>query len=371
MIRSRHPQAKLESTADSFWISRLSPPKEERANNRYWSLSQRQSDSGPENFRTLSQSGRDFWGRKFEVNRANPTTRFRFRGIGTRVFFEKHPGQSASLPASYEYSFGSSSPHYRTLSSHTRVLDYPGVSPNNYFAGVSFLHTTGRNKITEQTNASLLITSWITDQYDDIATPDNSFDLISNWWFLTAYARSAIFSSTPVSHDIVGEAMSLLLEGGEYKFIGDFYLALQKRLRSKNKSRALNSLVLFGNGAALMPSLDISTINRYAAESLYPDSFGGNNSNDIEEEVEEDDSLQDDSMFDDSKTDGARKEERMHANDSKSKNSEPVTQASTPVATGYSGYVATAVNMAIMAAYTLLQRKAHPQGYANSYSGGY
>lgn len=332
LIRSQHPLAKEDMVQDSFWISRLAASKENE-NARTWDLAQLQTNSEPSYFRRLSQHGKDLWGKKFRVSGARHPGHYNPQGAG--VFFNKEPAGKSVLPVSYEYIFGSSSPHFRTLSSHTRVLDYPGVQPNGFHAGVSVLHTTEHNAISEHLRASLLIASWFSDGNSEVSTPEHRFKLASNWWFSSHNARSVIFSATPVSHDIVGEALTLLLDN-EYQYIGDFYLALQKRMRSKNKSKALNNLILVGSGTALMPKLDLTTINKSALASLYPDAF-----NDVEKQ--------------------------SVVADQGGKSNESTQQPSQQTATNYSHYLTTAINVLTVATFVLFQRQVNPAAQANNH----
>ena len=341
-IRKQHPSINSNLVQDSFWISRITVKGDGK--NNTWDLTQHQSGAKPSYGRRLSSHGKNLWGRKLPIS---GTVNHRVIRDLHRNFFSNESTEKSDMPIAYEYSFGASSPHYRSLTSHSRILDYPGVKPAFFNAGVSVLHTSESKAISEHLRASLLVISWSHEGNDQMVTPEERFKLASDWWFTSGYAKNAIFSASPVSHDFLGDALALL-EESDYKNVGDYFLALQKRLRLKNKSKALNNLILFGNGLTPMPKLDLTTINKSALTSLYPDAFN---------------------LIEDTKVaaeQGSQIEEEEEEVDEQVNNIPQDIYQGKSATGGYSHTIQTVVNLAIMAGFVLLQRQGNAAAQAHN-----
>lgn len=265
-IRRKHPLIQTHDIPSSFWISRFTA-RGNPGSRALWDL---RSDTGQKGsyYRVLNKSGVQYWGEKFHFPGGRPETPYR---AGRKLFFDLIPAES-ELPISFDYTVGAVSPVYEAASTFSRIFDYIGASPKKFRAGASMFHSFENKPIPKNLDSLLLIISWNSNSNSQPIMPEDIFNHVAHWWFTSLRGRAVIFPVSPLSHDITGDVFRLLLEK-EYHFVGDFYLDLQKLLKRKEPNKAFNNLVLFGNGLAHMPKLDLTTINKGALMSLYPDAF--------------------------------------------------------------------------------------------------
>lgn len=108
------------------------------------------------------------------------------------------------------------------------------------------------------------------------STPSNT----ASWYDKRAFASqistldgNAILPTGYASQKLILQIIKVISQQ-KYETLGDFYLALQKKIHKNKSANGLDNLIFFGNGAYPMPNLDLSEFNFDALADMFPEEFG-------------------------------------------------------------------------------------------------